>query len=593
MTLHHFRGGLFCVAILIAGGCTTEETPPAAETKTPRLSEPNKNAVATAPPAPTELKTMAAEAAEDTAANWIAPYMNDNLTAVCLVDLRRMDAITPHLPRLLQFVNSTEEDLSGLRQFELLAFLWTAAPNNAELPSKRIAVIGRCQESPDDRAVSAIKALARMAIGRELQDWDMDWKDHEHEGSPYLPLTQAEGNTLFAAPRSYLERVIHARNDSPQLADTLRSAGQHAVIHYEAVDLAIKQYLREIKDELFDPELKRPLESMVAQDRLDFVRKATLCRVDFSPTLSVEATLFPDQAIAPSRLLSVANEFVESFTDPDQLQQIKEQKFHLLDAWMICNVREPILSQGKLAATDDAVTFRWTATPEVGNELLARALEFDEELKKVSQAQLAVKRMRMVANGILLYMDRNDGRFPQNICDENGKPLMSWRVQLMPVIELQTAWKQLHMDEPWDSPHNAKILEGLSGMFRSHPDTPPGHADILAVVGEPKMGFLVDDFKDEPPTMDSLKDGLAFTALAVQVSPDKSVPWAKPDDFHWNPDKPGEGLGAADQDWFYAVFGDTRAVKVSRRESAATLRRLFGRENGRADDLKTVEDKSP
>ena len=45
------------------------------------------------------------------------------------------------------------------------------------------------------------------------------------------------------------------------------------------------------------------------------------------------------------------------------------------------------------------------------------------------------------------------------ILDPNGKPLLSWRVQILPYIEEQQLYQDFHLDEPWDSEHNIKLLE--------------------------------------------------------------------------------------------------------------------------------------
>src|SRR5262245_8863810 len=40
-----------------------------------------------------------------------------------------------------------------------------------------------------------------------------------------------------------------------------------------------------------------------------------------------------------------------------------------------------------------------------------------------------------------------------------GKPLLSWRVHLLPYLVRDDLLKQFRMDEPWDSPHNKQFLK--------------------------------------------------------------------------------------------------------------------------------------
>ena len=54
----------------------------------------------------------------------------------------------------------------------------------------------------------------------------------------------------------------------------------------------------------------------------------------------------------------------------------------------------------------------------------------------------------------------SDGQsFPMGaICDASGKPLLSWRVAILPGLEQGNLYKQFRLDEPWDSPHNLTLL---------------------------------------------------------------------------------------------------------------------------------------
>ena len=43
----------------------------------------------------------------------------------------------------------------------------------------------------------------------------------------------------------------------------------------------------------------------------------------------------------------------------------------------------------------------------------------------------------------------------------SGKPLLSWRVHLLPFLEENELYEQFKLDEPWDSPHNIKLLDQM------------------------------------------------------------------------------------------------------------------------------------
>ena len=58
----------------------------------------------------------------------------------------------------------------------------------------------------------------------------------------------------------------------------------------------------------------------------------------------------------------------------------------------------------------------------------------------------------------LICADTAEGQLPVAIYSKDGKPLLSWRVMLLPGLERGKLYEQFHLDEPWDSPHNIKLL---------------------------------------------------------------------------------------------------------------------------------------
>lgn len=182
------------------------------------------------------------------------------------------------------------------------------------------------------------------------------------------------------------------------------------------------------------------------------------------------------------------------------------------------------------------------------------------------------KSLRMIGLGMELFRDRNLEQYPRNIVDADGKPLWSWRVQLLPVMELDFYYRQLRLDEPWDSTHNSRILAQMPPrVFAINPQTPDGHADVQAVIG-PGFGFSPDG--DEPITKAG-KD----TLMLVEVAPERAVFWAKPNDYVWNPEKPTDGLGAPGASFFLASHGSYGSVRISKQESADVLKKAFSRDD--------------
>ena len=68
--------------------------------------------------------------------------------------------------------------------------------------------------------------------------------------------------------------------------------------------------------------------------------------------------------------------------------------------------------------------------------------------------------------------------------DPQGKPLLSWRVHVLPYLEEQALYDQFKLDEPWDSPHNRKLIEKMPKVFEN-----PSH------LFEPGKDILSGDYR--------------------------------------------------------------------------------------------------
>ncbi len=89
----------------------------------------------------------------------------------------------------------------------------------------------------------------------------------------------------------------------------------------------------------------------------------------------------------------------------------------------------------------------------------------------VQKARVAAARMNSINNLKQLVLAMHNyhdvyGQFPADATyDKAGKPLLSWRVAILPYIEQDNLYKQFHLDEPWDSDHNKKLLEQMPPLY--------------------------------------------------------------------------------------------------------------------------------
>jgi len=117
------------------------------------------------------------------------------------------------------------------------------------------------------------------------------------------------------------------------------------------------------------------------------------------------------------------------------------------------------------------------------------------------------------------YHDLNNRFPPPAKLGKDDKKLLSWRVAILPYIEQQELYNQFHLDEPWDSDHNKKLIEKMPEVFRS-----PGQKGEQG-----KTVYLGADGKQsvfegpKPIGLRSIVDGSSNTILVVEADDDRAV----------------------------------------------------------------------
>jgi hypothetical protein len=173
---------------------------------------------------------------------------------------------------------------------------------------------------------------------------------------------------------------------------------------------------------------------------------------------------------------------------------------------------------------------------------------------------------------------------PAVVYGPNGRPLLSWRVLLLPYLEQNELFKEFKLDEPWDSPHNLPLLSRMPNVYAPPPGKawklPPHHTVMQVFVGKrtafegPRGLSLKTDFPDQ----------LSNTILVVEGGP--AVPWTKPDDLSYYPHQPLPELATLFSGEFRVCMADCIVRWVKTDVPEGTLRAAITRNGGEflADD---------
>jgi hypothetical protein len=217
------------------------------------------------------------------------------------------------------------------------------------------------------------------------------------------------------------------------------------------------------------------------------------------------------------------------------------------------------------------------ADPEAPREKPAAPDEKADPVEEAVHRARVRQQLRTLGQALENYQAAYNHLPAPAIVSADGKPLLSWRVAILPFIEQDALFKAFHLEEAWDSPHNKKLIERMPSVYAPVKKTPrphetwfqfivgPGavftsHERIVPALGSegstlrPSMGgskagppgpmagpMRPRPADDHPVIPTSFPDGTANTILLVEAG--APVVWTKPDDVPYHPKKPLPRLG--------------------------------------------------
>ena len=145
--------------------------------------------------------------------------------------------------------------------------------------------------------------------------------------------------------------------------------------------------------------------------------------------------------------------------------------------------------------------------------------------ERTQELKSCVYRMEMIGEALRKYHDVHGTFPPTYTVDEEGNPLHSWRVLILPhLLHADNDFdnellKGIRLDEPWDSGKNTEFHWKMPFFFRRHQGS-SGATSYMMITGEnTAAGTSMATWKRKPSEV----------VLLIEVSP--PVRWMSPDDF--------------------------------------------------------------
>lgn len=188
----------------------------------------------------------------------------------------------------------------------------------------------------------------------------------------------------------------------------------------------------------------------------------------------------------------------------------------------------------------------------------------------------ATNNMKQVMLALHNYHDTY-GHFPEAVSrDEDGNPLLSWRVAILPFVEQADLYDQFHLDEPWDSEHNLSLLALMPAIY-ADPSIPlePGMTVMHAPTGE-QFAFT----EDGTVALRNVTDGTSNTLALVEGNRTTALPWTSPEFLEIDMEDPLANLGGNRAGGFTAALMDGSVRFISQEIDLETFLALLTRNGG-------------
>jgi len=389
-------------------------------------------------------------------------------------------------------------------------------------------------------------------------------------------LHEHDSRTVVLATTNYIDTVLRAGTDDralgplATLADTTPDSGQLSLLaSMEPVRPLVMNLLQSANNQIPPPlqdltQLPKMVDSVVLSIDIESEnagQRLTMFASNTAAAKELQRTLMNGILTARDMILQLST---AGMNNDDPIAAASQQYMKRLADHMV-NAMTPTQA-GREVVIEGTLDYSMTT-----NGVLVGLL-----LPAVQSARSAARRMSSMNNmrqiGLAMHNHHATYRkLPGNIVDPNGKPLLSWRVKILPFIEQQHLFEQFHRDEPWDSEHNIKLINRMPNVY-AHPELAikPG----MTIYQRPRGSKLMMN-SDTGRGFREILDGTSNTIMAVETRPDAAVAWTKPEDVSINLDNPKSKLFDAQRLGINALMGDGAVLFLSKDIDASTLKSIL------------------
>ncbi|MGE0610310.1 MAG: DUF1559 domain-containing protein [Pirellulales bacterium] len=453
---------------------------------------------------------------------------------------------------------------------QLVAFV--QQPANGPLPGYGI-VIKLAKPVDQEKLIPGLMA--------QTEPDKINGKDYHRSNSPAMPSMMVPNDkTVVLASQATLEKMLSGNNKEGKVVATLKKLKSHhlsAVVAIEPVRDTIQQFLagaptmpppfealKSLPDEVASVQLNLDIGSVVALE-LAFIAN------DDATAETVESKLVTAMEAGVEMMLQETRKGLES---EDAVQQATARYSERMATYYAA------MLQPKCDGDRVTIAVKGDSSMATTGVLMALLLPAVQSSREAARRMQAANNLKQIGLAMHNYADTYR-KFPAAASlGKDGKPLLSWRVYLLPYLDQQNLYLKFHLDEPWDSDHNKQLLDQMPEIYRS-PNSAVMHSTKSNYVLPTGEGLLFGG--KEGLRFADITDGTSNTVMALEVNDEAAVEWTKPDDWQYDADEPFAGL-LQRPNGFQVLFADGSVQFISQGLDPDTWKALLTRAGGEVVD---------
>lgn len=389
---------------------------------------------------------------------------------------------------------------------------------------------------------------------------------------------QPNKRTIVFGMEPFIKKMISAKGASSELISLIKSQGSDS--HLSA--FVTIEPVRGIINENLPPKQQIPFPLQRLRDLPDLI-EALVVKIDVSEKQSGRLEVVAVDESSADEIDAIIRQAVtmgRSIGMEYIAQQMEDEDQGLKDAVQAYGERAADYleknfmpkREGRSLVFEDNGSGGLAGIASMGT-MVGMLLPAVQQVREAARRTTSMNNLRQMALATLNYEAANQ-KLPNNIVDKQGKPLLSWRVRILPFIEEMRLYDQFHMDEPWDSPHNIKLLDQMPASYAS-PNVPESNRTVY-------LGFEGEEtiFPGKQVRFSEIMDGTSNTILLVEANADEAVEWSRPKDIPFDPNQPVTAIGDLRPGGFVTVFCDGSTHFIMNSIDWEVLSRLIQKADG-------------